>query len=39
MNKKQDWDEKILDINIKAGIAFTLAGIAILLAVYLIYNK
>ena len=35
--KKEDWDDRMLDINIKAGIAFTLATIGILFAVYLIY--
>jgi hypothetical protein len=38
MSKKSlDWDERALDINIKAGIAFTLVGIGILFALYLIY--
>lgn len=35
--RKEDWEERMLDINIKAGIAFTLVGIGILFAVYLLY--
>jgi hypothetical protein len=37
--KSEDWEERVLDINIKAGIAFTLAGLAILFALYLIFDK
>jgi len=38
MKKKSlDSDERMLDINIKAGIAFTLVGIGILFALYLLY--
>ena len=40
MSKKtDDLDYRIMDINIKAGIAFTLASIGILLAVFLLYKS
>jgi hypothetical protein len=37
--KSDDLEYRILDLNIKAGIAFTLATLTIILLVYLIANN